>query len=93
MAPATGCDLARPWEHASRIGPATAGEAMKSLRRSRKALFGALRGDRPLAALGEVTASAAIPHQRDTEPFDIMTLEQEVSWIGETRPTSIEALP
>jgi hypothetical protein len=63
---------------------------MKSSQALTQSVFGALEATGHLAALGAVTAECGRPAFTQTPGQLHMTLEQDVNWLGEPRPTSID---
>jgi hypothetical protein len=63
---------------------------MKSSQALTQSVFGALAATGQLAALGAVTAECGRPAFTETPNLLHMTLKQDVNWLGEPRPTSID---
>jgi hypothetical protein len=63
---------------------------MKSSQALTQSVFGALAATGQLAALGAVTAECGRSAFTQTPDQLDMTLEQDVSWLGEPRPTSLD---
>jgi hypothetical protein len=64
--------------------------SMKSSQALTQSVFGALAATGHLAALGALTAECGRPAFTETPNLLDMALEQDVSWLGEPRPTSID---
>jgi hypothetical protein len=64
--------------------------SMKSSQALTQSVFGALAATGHLAALGAVTAECGRSAFTETQNLLRMTLEQNVNWLGEPRPTSID---
>ena len=64
--------------------------SMKSSQALTQSVFGALAATGQLAALGALTAECGRSAFTETPNQLDMTLEQDVNWLGEPRPTSID---
>lgn len=64
--------------------------SMKSSQALTQSVFGALAATGHLAALGALTADCGRSAFTETPNLLRMTLEQDVNWLGEPRPTSID---
>ncbi len=64
--------------------------SMKSSQALTQSVFGALAATSQLAALGALTAECGRSAFTETPNLLHMTLEQNVNWLGEPRPTSID---